>query len=423
MRLAKPITQVLMLSSGGAAASLISFMAAPILGRLYLPEHYGFLAVYMAFANFLGVASTLQLEHSIIAEQTDRRAFDLVTVCAAIALVVSVIGGVIGVGLAVAFADSAPSAGASFWMLLLPFSALSAGMIAAIRSIANRLGKYGQLSRIPVYTVIVTLSVSIMLGLAGWGVSGLFLSYFLGQLLTVYAYYALYVKLVPGDQSFGMAKSIALLKRHKRFAYFTTPAELLNIVSQQAPVFALNMFGSMAVIGELSRARQIVTLPVTLIGSAASLVFRQHAARIYNQQGECIGIFTQALVLLFALGVPMTLVIWMFGPEIFRVFLGPNWENAGEIASVISPLILLRIMASPLAQVYNFTRNQLLSFNIGIATALIVTISTFSAGIFTGSEMTIIYAFAYSYSAMYLVHIVFSARCALGNRRTVGVRP
>src|SRR5262249_37863538 len=54
------VRAVATLSAGQFVAAAIPFLAAPVLGRLYLPADYGVLATYMAIANILGAMSTLQ---------------------------------------------------------------------------------------------------------------------------------------------------------------------------------------------------------------------------------------------------------------------------------------------------------------------------------------------------------------------------
>ena len=54
------------LAGGSSVAMALPIIAAPVLGRLYMPSDYGALAQYMAVATLLSVVATLQFQHAMI---------------------------------------------------------------------------------------------------------------------------------------------------------------------------------------------------------------------------------------------------------------------------------------------------------------------------------------------------------------------
>ena len=68
---------VFILSSGTALAQLIPVMIAPILSRIYSPEEFGRLALYLAIIQILGSLSTGRYELAILLPKEEKRGVQL----------------------------------------------------------------------------------------------------------------------------------------------------------------------------------------------------------------------------------------------------------------------------------------------------------------------------------------------------------
>lgn len=411
------------LSGGQIAAAGIPIAAAPILGRLYLPTDYGLLASYMAIAGILSIASTLQLQHGILATRFDQHASRLAALCNAVTFAVSlatlIVGGAI-FGWALGQDDAADVEGIG-WFMLLPLSVLGSGLVATSAALGARGQRYSAMARIPVFTILTTVSVSIVLGWRGWGVHGLFVSYLLGQIVNVAAHRVLLRPAPPAipNRRTSYRRRLALFRRHRRFVTHVLPAELMNALSLQMPIFALSAVGALPLIGALSRARQVALLPLSLIGSPIATVFRQRASERLREGQDCKRVYLQTFCLLGALGFVPTLLLLLFGPEIFRFVLGPNWEVAGEVAAVLAPMAALRLIASPLSGVLYVGGGERAAFRLSVLTLAAVVLGCWLPLSWGAPADSVIYGFAIAYSAAYLVHLASSWRIA---SRPRGVR-
>ena len=117
---------VAVLSGGQAVAILVPILAAPILGRLYMPADYGALAAYMAPAAILAVLASLQFQHAIIAERTDHNAALVGWICLTSALV---IGGLTALVVAFFWTTVFLPTATGEWFVLLPLTVASAGLV------------------------------------------------------------------------------------------------------------------------------------------------------------------------------------------------------------------------------------------------------------------------------------------------------
>lgn len=405
---------VAILAAGQLLAMVVPLVAAPILGRLYVPSEYGVFALYVACVGILGVFATLQLHHAIIATGSRRAAVHLVQLCSITSITISCVGALLYL-ITIFFLDffsnfSMPSD----WLLFLPLSVLLLGLSGSVGSLANRLGRYKEIAGIQVLVALITVSVAIFGGKSGWGFAGLLAGHVAGQSAGAVGYLLLYRHLSKGVRMASGARLRALFLRYKKFPIFTLPSELLGIAGQQLPVFALSVLGATALTGSFGRAFQLVVAPITLVGVAVGQVFRQKASEDYRQHGTCAPIFRRTAVTLLAFGLPCCIVILAFAPEMFAFYLGPNWYQAGEVARILAPMILLRLVSSPLSVVFLFADAQHNDAAVMLG-AFGICVSFVTAGVIIYDDpMVIIIGFSFAYSLIYIVQLAWSYRLALG---------
>jgi O-antigen/teichoic acid export membrane protein len=394
------------LSSGQFLAALVPLLAAPLLGRLYVPSDYGVLATYLALSNVLGTVSTFQLQQGIVAELSDARAVALVTVCRSAALLVAGAVAIVTLGIFWWMGTRLEYAAARGWFLLLPVAILASGSTAAIAALANRRRCYGAMAAMQVLAMVVTVATSIAFGLRGWGTDGLFASYFLGLAVATGAHLRLWASLRAGAVAPAWRRQLALVRRHRKFATYTLPAEFVGTMTMQLPVLILGVLGATAVLGSFSRARQLVASPLGLIGSAVSQVFRQHASDEFRSLGSCQRLYARTFGALVLAGVLPTLVLMTFAPDIFRLLLGPNWTGAGDIARVLAPMLLLQLICSPLSSVFYIQGFQGADFKLSLASYGLMAGSIALAFYFTGQDIAVVYAYAFAYTVIYIIYIL-----------------
>ncbi len=391
------------LISGNAVATAVPILAAPLLGRLYTPTDYGALAQYMAPAAVLSVLACLQLQHAIIAERTDRAAGATAWLGSMAGLVLTV---VTALGVAALWrpvlAGSAPGA----WFALLPLSVAGAALVITGQFLANRHRMYRQIAVITASNVLSTAVLSITLGFAGWGADGLLSAYFLGQAIMI-GLYARVLWRLRGTLGWpGVGRLRVLLRRHWKFPVFTLPSEFSGQVNMQAPVFALAALGADGTLGAFTRARQLVSMPVTVVGQSVAQVFRQEAAELYRETGSCRGLMRRTATWLFAAGIGPCLLFMAFAPWLFEVYLGPDWREAGEVARILAPMLLLRMVVSPLTTVFYFTGHQALDFKLMLGSAALMALAIGIGWMMGGTAIAVVWAFAFGYSVIYLTYLI-----------------
>ena len=385
-------------------------LAAPVLGRLYHPADYGALAQYMAPAAVLGVLASLQFQHAIIAERSDRTAGHAAWLCLLSALGAS---GLTAVMVAILWESVLMQTEAGVWFVALPFTVVGAGVVSASQFLANRHRRYRWIATLQVIHVAITIAVSICLGYAAWGTSGLLAAYLLGQTIQLGAYSWFMYNLGPTHFHWpGIRRLKVLMRRHWKFPAFTMPSEFSSQLNLQAPVFALSALGAEATLGAFTRARQLVSMPTTVVGQSVAQVFRRDASELYRKTGSCRKLMLRTAGGLLMMGIGPCLLLMIFSPWLFTVYLGPDWREAGEIARILAPMLLMRVIVSPLSTVFYFTGHQVLDLKLTFISTVIMVLFMTLGWMLMGTTIGIILAFTLGYGIVYLIYMVATFKLA-----------
>lgn len=398
------VQAVAVLSSGQTSAMILPILAAPLLGRLYLPSDYGALAQYMAPAAVLAVLASLQFQHAVIAERTDRRAGQVAWLTILAALVGSALAAIAFIGL---WKPLLSDTNVGVWYALLPFNVAGAGVIAAGSMLAIRHRLYVLISKLQIIHVATTVILSIVFGFLELGADGLLASYFVGQVFQIGVYSWFLCDRGSGFSRWpGWTRLLPLARRHWKFPAFTLPSEFSGQLNQQVPVFALSAVGAEATLGAFTRARQLASMPATMFGSSVAQVFLREGSEHFHETGSCRELMLRTAGWLLAGGIGPCLAFMALAPWLFVVYLGPDWREAGEIARILAPMLLLRVVVSPVSTVLHFTSSQRTELALSAFSTLVVISSMGSVVLLDMDDISIPTMFAVSFSICYAVTFV-----------------
>jgi len=401
---------VTMLSGGSGVALAVPVLAAPILGRLYTPADYGALAQYMGPAAVLAVLASLQFQHAIIAEKADRGAGSAVWL---VVLSTLVAAGLTALIVAALWAPVLTGTAAGPWFVVLPLNVAGTGVIASGTFLANRHRRYRFIILVQIGSTLTTVAMSIILGLLSWGANGLLSAYFLGQAVQTLGYLWLLRSFRTTLWPRPSARRLrALVRRHWKFPVYTLPSEFSGQVNMQVPIFVLSALGADATLGAFTRARQLVSMPVTVVGGSVAQVFRREAAEMYRNTGSCRVLMLRTAGWLLAVGLGPCVLFMLLAPWLFTTYLGTAWREAGEIARILAPMLLLRLIVSPLTTVFYFTGTQALDLQLMIGSTVLMAFCLGLGWTIGGTALSIVWAFSGGYGAIYLMYIIATFKVA-----------
>lgn len=399
------------LISGTTISQVIPLIFAPILARIYPPENYGTLGVIMAITTLLGIIATFQYSSAIVLADTDKEAHNILYSCLIFSLGISLITLLVLLLLNHQVANLLGAPDTAKWLLFTPLSVLFVGVNASLSAFTNRSKQYKLLATNRVVTALLTAVVSLATGLAIKGETGLVAGYIAGQCMgTIFLSFSLRKKLSDiyhsGDLS--IAESKAVLKKYNSFPKYVLFSEFINNFTNYIPVFLLSWLSGAATVGLYNMSTRMLGIPILTVSSAIGEVFRQKAAREYNETGSCKPTFLKTFKVLSLMSVIPFIVLIFWGGDIFGFIFGERWRQAGVFAQILGLMFFFRFLVSPLTYVYYVAGRQKEDFFLHLLMLVLGFGSIISANYFYGTEEKMLLFYSLAYSLIYLIYFIRS---------------
>ncbi len=358
------IRNAITLVSSTVVAQALPILTAPILTRIYSPDDYGTLGIYMSVSGLFGVFATLGYSNAIMIVKDDEEAISLTTVCFYNSILIAAISLLLTIGLknyVIVHFQAEKLAGA--YLFFIPMTIFLTGVNTTLSVWANRKLKYKRLAISRIGTSLFTPILSIVLGLIYKNFFGLFAGLIGGQLIFTLFLWGQSKK----EDKFRLNKldfiSVkAYYLKHRNFFLYSLPADFVNNFTNQAPVFVLSSMAGMSVVGQFNMSSRMLAVPSFLISSSIGDVFKQRASADFHQLGTCRPIFIKTFKTLLIISIPLFGLLFLFGPEIFALAFGERWRQAGSMSRVMVLMYFLRFVISPLTYVYYIKNKQFEDF-------------------------------------------------------------
>ena len=349
---------VLTLVSGAAAAQAIIFAARPVLTRLYTPDEFGVLTVFVTLVAIFATVGSGRYEDALMLPDEDREAANVLAlallVVAGIALLVSLSLVWLPTWESLLGGEALRPA-----LLLLPPALLLMGWHTILETWHTRGDRFRAVAVARSAQSLVAVGLQLAAGLFAVGALGL-----VGGATAGFAIAALWLSVVWVQRDglrlwshvrFGMLPRV--MKRYARFPLYSAPAALLNVLASRAPVLLLAAFFATDTVGQFGVAFGTLVLPLGLIAGAIGQVFFVRAAEAHRT-GDLGGLTLAFYRRLLVVTVYPALVVLVAGPRLFTFVFGSAWEVAGQYAQALAVWVFLVSVAVPLTRVFDVTERQ-----------------------------------------------------------------
>ncbi|MFM1651933.1 oligosaccharide flippase family protein [Brevibacillus sp. B_LB10_24] len=355
------VRNTLILVSGTAIAQLIPILISPVLTRMYSPEDFGTLAVFMALTSTFGVIANGRYELAVILPDKDEEAAHV----AAVGAVVAVILGILLLAVTLFFHDSIVSYlnddRLGIWLYLFPASVVLIGVNSVLIHFNLRYKNYKNIAHSNVSRSFTQALVQIVVGCFKTGeaglVSGQFLSYAAGN-------YTLLKQVCLNKELFSSVKLTELIrlgKKYKGFPLFSVWARLANSLAQNLVNIVFSALYSTAALGFYTLVNRMLGLPTSVIGESMGQVFTREARDEIERSGSATNILRSTLWRLTAISLPVFLLIYFFIEDVVVLVFGQNWKVAGVYGQILIPLFFIRFITVPVMDLLNLFEKQRIS--------------------------------------------------------------
>lgn len=351
---------VLKLVSGTTIAQLLGILATPILTRLYAPEAFGVLALFISITSILGVIACLRYELAIMLPESDEEAANLLGVSLLFTILISLLTvPVIWWGREPLLRWlNAPELGPYLW--LVPPAVFLSGIFLALNYWNSRTKQFGRLSIARVTNSVAATTAKLGGGAAGYVTGGTLITATVGGKAIATAVLGGQIWRDDGRlflRSISWQGIVKGIKRYRKFPLYDTWSALLNTTSWQLPALLLASFFSSTVVGYYALGYRILQLPMSFIGAAIGQVFFQRASEAHLQ-GKLNVVVESAFQRLVMIGLFPMLVLTFVGQDLFAFVFGADWAEAGVYAQILSVWAFFWFISSPLSTVFTTLEKQ-----------------------------------------------------------------
>jgi O-antigen/teichoic acid export membrane protein len=406
---------VLTLLGGTTFALAIPLLISPALSRLYTPEQFGQFAFYLSLVAIGAIVATGRFELAILMPRRDQAAFQLMLVALVLSLGLSLACAAL---LAIADLAGWPVNDINGWMHTVPLGVLLVSTIQCLSYWNTRRETYRTIAASRALQATAMSGAQLAAGVAGLTTIGLISGQLLGAVTALWQFLRSTLgELCQRWRRASFSRGLALAWRHKELPKYMIVGHLANVTSSQMPILLLGTLYGPKLAGFYALADKVLVVPCAVIGNSIGEVYRQEAAKQYQQHGNCRDLFLRTAKKLALLGAVPAVGALALAGYAFPVVFGEDWAPAGSIATVLGVLVFFQTLSSPMSQTILLASMHRADLVWQIA-RLAVSIATIYAGYhLSGEPQLSITLYVAGFAALYLAHSVLQYRAASGGVR------
>ena len=360
------VKNVLTLITGTTISQAIPIAISPILTRIYTPEDFGLITVFIAIVTLIAVLVNGRYELAILLPEKDEDAINIF----AIGFIINVSISFILLILIIFFHNYLlillNNKDLSLWLYFIPLVVFLLGFYNLLNYFNNRKKKYRDIAVSKIVKAIALSIIQLSIGFLKKGAFGLFS----GQIASNFVANATLIKNVINDKvllsTISKEKILTVGRRYVDFPKFLMWSALLNSASLQIPIVLLSSFFMPSIVGFFALSHRFISMPMALIGSSIGEVFFQKSAEIKNDKEALKTLTFSTYKKLLKIGIIPFSIFTFFGDYIFLFFFGEKWLIAGQYAQTLSIWILFVFITSPISNLFSTLELQKksLTFNV-----------------------------------------------------------
>lgn len=393
------------LSSGLIVSQIILISFAPIITRIYNPSEMGVLSAFNSALGILLIASCWRYERAIPIVGTRRIVMSLLWISIIVLIINTVLLSGVIFFLKKEIADFIKMPLNQNYLWFLPGGLLFAGVYELLTFVAVRDSNYNLLAKTKIFQSISQVLFQISIGIIGQGPSGLIVGSIAGRSVGVHTLISAikgYWALRP--RRFILAQLWSVTKRYWQFPVYSTPAGVLNKSASAAPHLLFLSLYDAQVAGFLFLAEYVIHGPLTFIGNSVAKVFLGYAGSGIRKGGIDLGkLVNKTLFRLLLLSALPISLIYILGPDFFKLVFGQQWIEAGSYARLLAFALWLQFSIAPLMQTLIVLERQGAQIVFDFLRFVLVTGSILSVHFIGLDARDAVFAYGLSLTVTYLL--------------------
>lgn len=342
-----------MLTSGTAFAQILTIALTPIVTRIYPPEEYGVLSIYVTIVTLISIGAALDYQLAIPIAKNEENAYNIIVLACSVLLIVSIVIVILLLIGGEWFLNILNSPTLVDYMYLIPLGIFFVTLYKILMAWSQRVKDFKSITKTKITQSIFSNIGRIGFGFMNLGPVGLLLSHIIGQSGGISRLSKpLIIRRKEFSKSISFSKIMYMARRYIRFPLYSAPSNYVYTAGNQAPIIALAAIFGPSVVGLFGLAKSMVSLPVSLISNSVSQVFYSEIASIGKGNPKKIKELTLKLASKLAIiGLIPLIVLISLGPFLFTIAFGEDWHDAGVFARMLAIVAFAEFVIFPLGKV------------------------------------------------------------------------
>ena len=360
------------LLSANVVAQVIGLIVYPVLTRIYSPEDFGLLNLFLSISGVLVILSTAEYYNAIVLPKKDKEGVEVFYLCVCILLFV--------VGfttLSVLFSDeiarlfNTPALANYYW--LMPILVLVLGGWNILNYWYVRCARYSSISRYQLSQSTFSAVTKIGFGhfgiLQGGMIYSIVIAPTIALIISLLTSFRQKVMSCWTRPSWNDIKFVA--NRYHKFPLYSLPRSFVNMVAGQLPVLLLTPLFGAQYVGWWSMALLLGFMPISMITKSIYQVLYQYTTdRVNNNQP--IGVyFRRFTIFVLVIGVPLFGILYWLLPDLTLLFLGEGWDETGVYLRWMLPWLLSSVLTASTGFLADIFFKQQIGFAFEMLTAIL----------------------------------------------------
>jgi O-antigen/teichoic acid export membrane protein len=335
--------------TGTTIAQAIPVAISPILTRIYTPEDFGIMALYISIVSFIAIIVTARYEMAIVLPKTNEEAINILALALVIMFLIVLLTTFVIVLFHEKILELLNAQEIGNLLYLVPLSILLAGLNQTFNYWANRKKYFGSIS-----SSQITQSIGIGITQTGFGLmsisGGLVFGNIFGRFV---AAFVLIKQFIKNDTSYlssiDKRRMLDEMKKHKDFPLINSLHAFSDVIRASGSIMLLASFFGSTVLGFYTLSLRVLQVPVGIIGSALGQVLFQKFTKIYNNKEPLYPFVQSILMKLVLVAIPLFGLLYLIAPALFAFVFGEQWRIAGNYSQILIPYLFMNFLISPIS--------------------------------------------------------------------------
>lgn len=402
---------MLILATGTTAAKAIGFLSSLVITRIFAPEHFGILSLFIAFTSLIAPLSNLCYSYAVPLPKSRYMAANIVMMNFGITVVMSLVTLAVFLFTGDFVFKLANADGLQPYVWLIVLTQLFCGFYETLSSYATRIKAFKSIAKTKVNQSFIGAAVKIISGFTPLGISGLLMGQAYSQAGSSYTYIKAFgAELKDSLRHINLRRTLRTARFYADFPLYRLPSQFLLTFSIQAPLLLTGKIFGVAAVGQLGLAVSVLSLPVILFGVSAGQAYYAETAKLgAGRAAEIYELSKQVAKKLFLVSLIPFAVLQLFGEPLFVLVFGEPWHHAGQFASMLSISLLAQFIVVPIINVLTVLGRQrmFLMFNIMRTVSIVAVFSVCGYLDMTQNGVIFVYSLVLALNYAVMAFVIF----------------